>query len=353
MPCRSRLSTPTLRIARATSPTAESNFAPTVGFKVDLAGGVALRGSFTTANRFPNPQLSRQVSSGPSGGTDLEPVNDPLRGNAQYLVAVATPLNPPLHTEAAATQTAGIVYHHGSSSHLRVSLDFVDTRKTDELISLSPQLAVDLENIFPDRVVRAPPAPGDPFGAGVISTVFTGDVNAAWRHSQDWTLAVDYSRDQFLGGTLELYSRLVYFQRYEVQWLPTSRPVDELRQPDGLLPGLLRYRSNFGANWSGPKFGLGLDGHYFHSRVLPAPEQSTQGSDRIDPFWQFDAFVQGDLTRWLPWRNPRLGLRAQFRVNNLFGAGFPRYANDPSGAGVQPYGDWRGRTCSLSVTATY
>jgi hypothetical protein len=41
------------------------------------------------------------------------------------------------------------------------------------------------------------------------------------------------------------------------------------------------------------------------------------------------------------------------RINNLFGAHLPKYANDPSGAGVQPYGDWRGRTYSLSLTATF
>ena len=337
----------------ASASTAESNFAPTIGFKLDFNHGWSLRGSFTTANRFPNPQLSRQVSSGPSGGTDLESITDPLRGNDRYNVEVTSPLNPALHTEAAATQTVGVVFRAGREHHWRAALDYVDTRKTDELISLGSQLAVDLESIFPDRVIRGATVPGDPYSAGVITTVFTGDVNAAWRHSQDWNLAVDYAWDQCLGGMLELYGRLVYFQRYEVQWLPTTAPVDELSRPDGLLPGLLRYRSNFGAIWSGPRLGLGLDGHYFHSRTLPLAERAVQGGDQIEPYWQFDAFVQGDLKRWLPWKGGHYGLRGQFRVNNLFGAGFPRYELDPSGAGVQPYGDWRGRTYSISVTATY
>ncbi|HUL53449.1 MAG TPA: hypothetical protein VLT83_08585, partial [Opitutaceae bacterium] len=62
---------------------------------------------------------------------------------------------------------------------------------------------------------------------------------------------------------------------------------------------------------------------------------------------------QGDVGRWLPWKSSRFGLRGQLRVNNVFGAHLPRYANDPSGAGVQPYGDWRGRTYSVSLTATF
>ena len=63
--------------------------------------------------------------------------------------------------------------------------------------------------------------------------------------------------------------------------------------------------------------------------------------------------MQRDLTRWLPWKSSRFGLRGQLRVNNILAAEFPRYANDPAGAGVQPYGDWRGRVYSLSLTATF
>ena len=43
----------------------------------------------------------------------------------------------------------------------------------------------------------------------------------------------------------------------------------------------------------------------------------------------------------------------QLRVNNLSNFAFPKYANDASGSGVQPYGDWRGRTFSFSLNAEY
>jgi iron complex outermembrane receptor protein len=119
-------------------------------------------------------------------------------------------------------------------------------------------------------------------------------------------------------------------------------------------PGLLRYRANLGANWSNPHYSLGLDGQYFHSRLLPESEQASQGDDRVRPYWQCDAYVQCDLARWLPWATgPRHGLRGQLRVNNVFNAGYPRYVNDSTGAGVQPYGDWRGRTYSVSLTVAF
>jgi len=41
------------------------------------------------------------------------------------------------------------------------------------------------------------------------------------------------------------------------------------------------------------------------------------------------------------------------RVDNLLGERPPKYAEDLSGAGVQPYGDWRGRVVSTSLTITF
>jgi len=335
----------------ASASSKESNFSPTLALKLDLKGGFSLRSSVTTANRFPTPELSIPVGGGPSGGASLASIQDPLRGNQEYNVQSITPQNTSLNTEAAVTQTAGLVYEAGTVHRFRASLDYVDTRKTNELLYLYAQDAVNLESSFPDRVIRAPAAPGE--AVGLITTVYTGDVNAAWRHSHDWSLSLDYSWTKCLGGTLDCYGRVVYFPHYLVQLLPTSQPVDELSQPDTNFPGILKLRSNFGAGWSNRKFGFGVDGRYFHSRILPVSYQAAQGGDRIDPYWQFDTYVQGDLGRWLPWKHSRYGLRGQLRVNNVLGAAFPRSALDPSDAGVQPYGDWRGRTYSVSLTATF
>jgi hypothetical protein len=99
--------------------------------------------------------------------------------------------------------------------------------------------------------------------------------------------------------------------------------VDQLGRPDGAPPGLLRYRANFSAGWSNQHFGAGLDGQYFHSRRLPAAEWPSQGDKDIRPYCQYDAYVQADLVRWLPWMDPRRSLRAQLRVNNILRCRFP------------------------------
>ena len=336
----------------------ESNVAPTLAMKADFVGGFSLRGSVTTSNRFPTPSLSKLTGSGgPTGGigsNTLVNVIDPLRGNAVTTNVVANEqLNPNLLAESAVTQTGGFVFQRGKIHRLRVSVDFVDTRKVNEQVALDAQGAINLEGLFPGRVNRAAPAPGDPYQAGVITSVLTGNVNLASRHSRNWNTSVDYTWTNCFGGNLELYGRWVWFQSYERQILPDSPPVNELTAPDGTAPELLKHRVNFGAGWSRPDYGFGIDGHYYSPRVLPENEWSTQRSRQIKDYWQFDAFAQRDLSRWLPWKTTRFGLRAQARVNNVFGYNYPKYANDVSGAGVQPYGDWRGRVYSLSLTATF
>lgn len=332
----------------------EANVAPTLGLKADFGGGWSARASFTTANRYPTSAMSRPIRAGTGGGPGVSYayVYDPVR-NENYNVEATEDPNPAIVAEGAVTQTAGVIHQRGGVHRLRVALDFVDTRKTNELLYLEPQMVINLDALFPGRIVRAPLPPGDTHRAGAIRSLVTGVVNSSWRHSQNWNAAVDYAWNECLGGTLELHARAAYFQRYDRQVLATSPVVDQFAAPDGTAAGLMRWRANFGAGWSNHRWGAGLEGQYYHRRLLPQIEWPSQGSASVAGTTQYDAYAEAELARWIPWLEGRAGLRAQLRVNNVFDAAFPAYANDPSGAGVQPYGDWRGRTYSLAVTASF
>ncbi len=334
----------------------EANLAPTGAVKIDFAGGLSLRATYATSNRFPPPVFSSlretSLSSGPAGAVVPTQIYDPVR-QATYDVLASDAVNASLAPEAAVTQTAGMIFQRGKVHRFRMSVDFVDTVTSGQEVYLAAQAVVDLESLFPERVIRGPLAPGDTDSAGPITSVLTGNFNLAWRHSENWNTSLDYAWTDCLGGTLEMYFRWLYYQRYDLEELPNSPTVDELRNPDGSTPGLLKQRMNFGAGWSNRAFGLGMDGHYFYSRILPEDEWASQGSNRVDPYWQFDGYLQSDLGRWLPWKSTHYSVRGQLRVDNLFDSGPPKYANDPSGAGVQSYGDWRGRVYSLSATFTF
>ena len=333
----------------------ETSLAPTLGLKLDLAAGFSFRGSYTTSNRFPTPLMSRALGAGSSGGSGVDTtlLFDPLR-NEHYAADAKVAINPDIRPEAAATQTAGVVWRRGKTHRFRASLDFADTTKTNEIIFLGPQEVLNLESLFPDRVQRTTPPPaGLPASPPRVTAILTGTTNAAKRHSQNWNVTAEYEWRGCLGGTLELRGRWVWFQRYDRQVFANSPVVDELGAPDGTAPGLLRHRISFSAGWSGPAYGFGVDGHYLGARILPAVEWPGQGGDRIKPYWQFDAYAQTDLTHWFPRKFEKFRLNAQLRINNLSGFDFPKYANDSSGSGVQPYGDWRGRTYSFSLTASF
>jgi len=329
----------------------ETNVAPTLGLKFDFAGGLSFRSSVTTSNRMPTPQMSRRVVAG-SGGPNLaqEEIDDPIR-RERYLVFTEEIPDPGLVPEAAITQTAGLIYQTGEIHRFRAGLDFVDTNKENEVVVLEAQQVVTLESVLPERLVRASPAPGDPQAKGRITSLLTGPFNAARRHSQNWNLSLDYAWMECAGGSLEVRGRVVYFQKFDQQLLPLTGDVDQLGNPNGAVPGLLRYRGLLSATWANRNWGAGFDGHYFHSRILPVSERASQGDRQVDPYWQFDMHTHADIGRWLPGGNKNYNLRAQLRVNNVFGSNYPRYAGDPSG--VQPYGDWRGRTYSFSLTATF
>jgi len=332
----------------------EANVAPTFALKAQFAGGFAFRGSVSTSSRYPTPQLSRVTLAGPgtrpsTAGIDFREAYDPAQKQT-YTVQEQDFINPDLMPEDALTQTAGLLWRGGSEHRFRAALDFVETRKVNELVSLDVQTILNLEHLFPDRVTRRTEA--DAGGAaGTVKSVVTGSINSAWRRSHNWNLSLDYAWTRCLGGTLEAYGRLIHYTRYDHLLVPGAQPIDELSHPEGTAANLLRYRAKFGAGWSGRLWGFGVDGHYFHSRLLPRTQWDEQGSDRIRPYWQGDVFLQGSLSglaRWLP-----RGLRAQVRVNNVFGARYPAYVFDSSGAGVQTYGDWRRRAYSLSLTTAF
>lgn len=333
----------------------ETSFAPTIGLKLDFAGGFAFRGSYTTSNRFPTPLMSRPLAAGSGGGStsDTVLITDPLR-NESYEVEAQVAVNPNVRPENAATQSAGIIWQRGKIHRVRASIDFADTRKTNEFIVLEAQPLMNLEEFYPDRVRRqTPPPPATAPAPLRVTTILTGPANAAERHSQNWSFVGEYSWREFAGGSLDLSARWVHFSRYDVQRVPGAPAVDELDEPDGLAPQLLRDRLTFGAGWSQPLYGFGVDAHYLGARQLPEKEWIAQGSDHVKDYWQLDVYAQTDLTRWLPRRPDRLKLTAQLRINNLSGFDFPKYVNDPSGASVQPYGDWRGRTYSFSFAAEF
>jgi hypothetical protein len=335
-----------------------TNVSPTYGLKAELADGFSLRASISHTNRFPTSSLNHfdPVAGGTGNGGGPVTSNlivDPLRGNQSYYVPSTDLPVVDLRPEADITQSVGAVFLHGQEHRFRVAVDYFDTNKAGEEDDFGAQDIINVENLLPGRVTRAAPSPGDPFAVGPITSVLTGAIPVAWRHSKNWNTAFDYAWTECAGGALQVYARWAYFQKYARAVLADSIPVDELNNPDTSSLDLLRNRINFGMGWSNHRFGFGLDGQYFSDRVIPTNLQADQGGRHIDAYFPFAAYGKGDITHWLPWAPSRFSLTAQLRVNNIFSAALPAFPDNPSGVGVEPYGDWRGQVYTFSITASY
>ena len=339
-----------------------SNVAPAYGLKIALSGGWALRASVSDTNRFPTPTMSRfiplpgGVGDGAIGAPVGTLVTDSLRGNSVYDVTSNDSPDVALRPEADVTESAGLIFQRGQVHKFRASVDVYDTRKSGELQYLDADDVLTYASYLPGRVTRAAAAPGDPYGVGPVVSIMTGNINLAWRHSENWNTSVDYEWTDCAGGTLQVYGRWVYFQRYDREVVPGSPTVDEIRHPDTTLLDLVKNRINFGAGWSGRKFGFGLDGQYFSPRILPTPLWIDQGANHIDSFCPLDGYVRSDLTPLaaMARSGSRLASTAQVRVDNLFSENLPKFAQNPTGTGVESYGDWRGQVYSFSLgTATF
>jgi len=333
---------------------AESNLAPTLALKLGLQNGLSFRGSFTTSNRFPSPFMSSRIDPGIGGGGGAPPISifDPQR-NERYDAQTRLVVNPSLGSENAVTQTLGVIFERGEQNRFRAALDFFDTRKANEIVGLGPTELLDLEEFFPELIDRQAPGPANPELPGRGDILYTTSANLAGRNSQNWMATVDFARREVWGGTNDLRSRVMYFQKFERQIMADGSVFDEIREPSGSAANLLEYRATFGGGWSNRHLGLGMDGQYFHSQRLSQSKWAGQGARTIDPFWQADVFIQGDLGPWLLPENLRLGLKGQARVNNVFKNSYPRDGNATNRSGVRPYGDWRGRTYSLALTAEF
>ena len=257
---------------------AEANVAPTFALKARLAGGLAFRGSVSTSSRYPTPQLSRVTPGGPefnrptTAGIDFR---QRLRSGAETDLRrcrsriSSTPISGP---RTLSRRPRACVWRGGGEHRFRVGTRL--RRDAQGQRTRHPRRADD-------------PQPRTPFSRSRVSP----DGSRRGRRRRHGEISRDAARSIPRGaartiGTPRSTTRgpsfsaepsrpmvgCIYYTRYDhLLMRPASPSIDELSQPRRSPPtNLLRYRAKFGAELVGERRGAsGLDGHYFHSRVLP------------------------------------------------------------------------------------
>jgi iron complex outermembrane receptor protein len=348
----------TTPIVRAKNKTESTN--PTFALRYAPIADLALRASYGTG--FLPPSVSQLA---PSRLTTAQTVVDPRRGGSLTTLPagqVLTGGNPDLDPEESKSWSAGLIFTPRLLPGLRLSVDYIHVEKTDEITSpfANVQDVVDRESIFPDRVVRAEPALGDPFGVGPIIEVRRTLVNVARTEVEAIDAALDFRSASTAAGTFTFYALATWQPHFKTQLISTA-PVEEWVGVAAFNP--LKVKINAGITWERDGWNVGWHSRYFHSYLVADPSlafnQSTtipnQGGDgRVPSQMYHDVVVSYRPAPGRSFLGTSVLAKTEFRagVRNVFNKKPPFDASDTIRY-YSPFGDPRLATYHLSVSKQF
>ncbi len=243
---------------------------PTVGFRYEPLRGIMLRASFGTG--FLPPSTSQLISVPAAATAATVTVVDPRRGNQPTPITAAqftrTGGNPSLRPEESRSVSGGMVFTPSALPGWRLSVDYTRIRKTDIITVPSPQVVVDNEAYFPERVVRAAPVPGDPYGVGVISTMDVSAFNLARALVEACDVALDYSYETRTAGRFSVFAQATWQPHFVTQASPVA---PELENVGITTANPLKFKANAGLSWQRRNWTAHWQVRYFDSYLVANP----------------------------------------------------------------------------------
>jgi len=327
--------TSTAPVIRATNK--NDSFNPTVALSYRPARDLQLRASYGTG--FLPPTTQQLATSSPNGAILSLP--DPRRGNTMGSFTNTLGGNPGLKPEKSESISAGLIWTPKNITHLRFSVDYVRIKKTDNIVSPTPQQVVDNESLWPERVTRGPNLAGDPAGwAGPITNVDSRVVNLASATVEAYDFALDYRWETTSWGTLDFNAAATRTTDFTTQLFSFSPEVQGL----GILSSRpQKWRANGGITWQRSNLTLGWATRYYDSylastsaAVLVSQGNGGRVNSQVfhDVFarWKFPGITSGRHG----WRGLLRGTEIQVGLKNVFNAA-PAFDAGAVSAGYYSY----------------
>ncbi len=240
---------------------------PVYGVRYKPVEDIALRASYSTG--FLPPTATQLLPGIPA--TTGSNVIDPLRGGSTISV-IANPVggNPNLTPETSKNWSAGVVFTPQALSGLRLALDYTFIKKQNNISSLSAQVIVNNEALFPGRVTRGPVPAGSPFSVGPITGVDTTALNLFSTAVEAYDLSINYQKTTATWGTFGFDALGTVTQHY-LQRIALRAPLLEyVGTPSA--GGPLKLRGNLGVTWSRGPWQAGWSASYYDRyKVSAAP----------------------------------------------------------------------------------
>jgi outer membrane receptor protein involved in Fe transport len=330
--------------------------------------GLSVRGSYGTGFLPPSiAQIVQRISPG-----EVLDFFDPKRGGDAGIITT-TPVdrielgNPDLKPENSKSWSLGVIFAPKVIPGLRLSADYVNIKKTDEITALDFQTIINLEDVLPGRVIRAPLEPNPPpgFTAGVITAINESLINVAATRLEAYDFQADYLLKTSRFGEFRFYAIATLQPRIERRITADTTFINFVNftgGTSGFGSGVLKWRGNGGITWTKGPLTVAWNAQYFGhyspctataSEVDCAAVVLNQGSTRIPSQMYHDLFVRyafsdnhGSLLN---------GTELAFGVQNLFDKSPPIIARVTSNGGASngfsysTYGDPRLRRFTFSM----
>lgn len=283
----------------------------TVALQYAPTPDISFRASLGTG--FLPPNLA-QITPNPVVTSSGLGINDPRRGGQQLSATAGYPMpitflfggSTTLQPEESESIAYGFIFTPRLLEGLRISVDYVQIDKTNEIYELGAEYYLNNEALYPDRVTRGPNVPGDlPGWAGPITTLDSTSVNIAATSIEAYDFQLDYDFDTERFGHWRPYLIATHQTRRQNQVLPTDVPVDTVGFSGTGVGGPLEWRGNIGLDWYADSWSAGWNAQYFDSyNVCSAFNVGTatcatlvleQGSDSIPRQIYHDLYLGYDF----------------------------------------------------------
>lgn len=246
---------------------------------------VVLRGSYGTG--FLPPAVDQIVPRPVSSDPCIAP--DPLRGNTLASFPCVFGGNSHLQPEQSKSWSAGLILTPRVLRDLRVSVDYTNIRKTDNITSVSQSDIATLEAL--GRITRGPNLPGDqPGWAGPITFADDSLVNLLKAQIQAYDVQFDYKLSTAGEGVFNFFALGTWETHYKTQAAAGSPFVENVGVGSS---NPLKFKANAGATWTRRQWTVGWSANYFDSYWVNAAHtvDVNQGSDHIPSQIYHDLFA--------------------------------------------------------------
>ncbi len=228
---------------------------PTIGFKFAPNDQMMLRASYSEG--FVTPTVS-QVSMTTSSDTTSTSLKDPKTGNivSQYIAIAGG--SPDLTPESSKSINAGIVLTPEFIPDLRLSIDYYQIKKDDNISTITAQYVLDNENMYADRVKRD--------ANGHVVSIDTTPFNAMSLKTSGIDTNLSYLFDTAIGET-QFNLGYTYVDKYKTQQTIATPVIDVVGTTGlgGVSDAPLKHRANvslhlkpndvWGFGWSSQYYG--------------------------------------------------------------------------------------------------